>query len=214
MEKTRSSCLWLHGIPGCGKTILTSKVIDTLSERLEKTEALAYCYCDYAEIITLETQTVVKTIVHQILKPLAIPEEVEEKVTKLFIQGNRTPNLDDLLSTIRLAASGFSKVYVVLDGIDECQKQDQQDVLYVINQITSIESPIFKVFVSSREESRISSALDCPRIQVLDDAVHKDIKDFASAGVQSRLDSGEMTIGNLALKEEVISELVAKAHGM
>ena len=211
---SRFSCLWLHGIPGCGKTVLTSKVIDTLSDRLEKTEALAYCYCDYAEAISLETQTVVKTILHQVLKHLAIPEEVEQKVTKLFIQANRTPNLEDLLSVIRLAVSGFSQVFIILDGIDECQKQDQQDILYLVNQLKIVESPVFKIFISSREESKISYALDCPRVQVLDDVVHKDIEDYVSGSVQSRLDSNEMSIGSSSLKEEVISELVAKAHGM
>src|SRR4051794_27305374 len=44
-KKRRNSFLWLHGIPGCGKTILSS----TIMEDLERTspQGLLYFYFDF-----------------------------------------------------------------------------------------------------------------------------------------------------------------------
>ncbi|KAL9606529.1 MAG: hypothetical protein Q9179_000315 [Wetmoreana sp. 5 TL-2023] len=48
---TDNSFLWLHAIPGAGKTILISSAIQHLKERVKSADVgLAYFYCDYKEL--------------------------------------------------------------------------------------------------------------------------------------------------------------------
>jgi hypothetical protein len=47
--KSPDGHLWLHGIPGAGKTILASAVIQSAIETMKPKESLSYFYCDYKD---------------------------------------------------------------------------------------------------------------------------------------------------------------------
>ncbi|EGO28663.1 hypothetical protein SERLADRAFT_459329, partial [Serpula lacrymans var. lacrymans S7.9] len=63
---TNSKTLWCPGIPGAGKTILASHIINSLTEKHKNTDevAVTYIYCDYKE------QPTVYDIVASLLKQL------------------------------------------------------------------------------------------------------------------------------------------------
>ncbi|KAF1362395.1 hypothetical protein EJ07DRAFT_25766, partial [Lizonia empirigonia] len=44
------SKIWLHGIPGCGKTVFASAVVETLTEHCQKdrSQLLAYYFFEFA----------------------------------------------------------------------------------------------------------------------------------------------------------------------
>jgi hypothetical protein len=44
-----NSFLWLHGIPGCGKTILSSTIIEHLGRTIPHTQPLLYFYFDFSD---------------------------------------------------------------------------------------------------------------------------------------------------------------------
>jgi adenylylsulfate kinase-like enzyme len=48
-RKTLNSFLWLNGKPGCGKSILSSIIIDNLKGALLDAEVLFYFYFDFSE---------------------------------------------------------------------------------------------------------------------------------------------------------------------
>ncbi|KAH0161653.1 purine and uridine phosphorylase, partial [Aureobasidium melanogenum] len=71
--------IWLHGIPGCGKSVLSSKIIDDLTERYKSDSNFRVVYCAGAEIIYVLliedlasitiTEELVQAAVHNKLNP-------------------------------------------------------------------------------------------------------------------------------------------------
>ncbi|KAL8684681.1 MAG: hypothetical protein Q9224_006190, partial [Gallowayella concinna] len=63
---TRTSTLCCIGIPGCGKTILASSIVDVLQRDTALSKpSIVYYYCHYADQRTLRTERIVGTILKQ-----------------------------------------------------------------------------------------------------------------------------------------------------
>ncbi|PVH94900.1 hypothetical protein DM02DRAFT_538482, partial [Periconia macrospinosa] len=61
--KDDNAFLWLHAIPGAGKTVLASSIINYLKENVQsQSTGLAYFYCDYKDTQKQEPSKVLGTI--------------------------------------------------------------------------------------------------------------------------------------------------------
>ncbi|KAJ5523286.1 ankyrin [Penicillium frequentans] len=115
--------LFCSGIPGAGKTILTAIVIEDLTAQCSSHQniGLAYVYCDFR----LQNEQKAEDLLASILKQLAY--SVPESVTKLYDQhkDRRTrPSLSEISRTLRSVAESYTRVFVVIDALDECQAID------------------------------------------------------------------------------------------
>ncbi|KAL9119234.1 MAG: hypothetical protein Q9187_004214, partial [Circinaria calcarea] len=72
-----------------------------------------------------------------------------------------------------------------------------------------------KFYISSRQDTQISTTLgDYPQINIHESQLKGDITLFVEETVKSKIDEGDLVLRDPALKQEIVSELVAKAHGM
>lgn len=119
--------------------------------------------------------------------------------------------IDLLCSLMPLCAPA----HIVLDGLDECEKQPRQDVLNFLKRLSTLENASIHICVSSRDEDRLLRSLHSyPRIQLTAAALESDIKSFVQGSVRSSIESGQLTIQNLDLEHQIVHELVKKSHGM
>ena len=58
--------LWLHGIPGCGKTVLRTSVTERLSKDTTQKDGLAYFYFDFADVKKQILNSAIRSIVFQL----------------------------------------------------------------------------------------------------------------------------------------------------
>lgn len=211
-----SSSLCCYGIPGCGKTVLTSKVVDTLLSTLGVNgEAVVYFYCDYADHRTLDTCTIFGTILLQLLRAKPIPEPLMAMIRNGYEDGLRTPETKDLIAMICAAVELFPQSFIIIDGLDECKKNVWQDILVLIKDLIQKRTPCVKIFVSCREEDQIMQGLSqYSQIQISTEVVSSDISAFIQGTVRSRLDSGELRIHNPILEKNITHKLEEKAQGM
>ncbi|VZH93263.1 unnamed protein product [Fusarium fujikuroi] len=118
--------LFCPGIPGAGKTILTSIVIDSLEALFssDKTVGIAYVYCNFQR----QNDQTAKDLLASLLKPLlqslpAMPDSV-----KPLYEQHRTkespPSLEDVSSNLLSTAKLFSRVFIIIDALDECRATD------------------------------------------------------------------------------------------
>lgn len=63
---TENAGLWIYGIPGAGKTVLASIVIEEALNAGETTTAVAFFYCDYKDTATELAHFTVKEYLIQI----------------------------------------------------------------------------------------------------------------------------------------------------
>jgi hypothetical protein len=176
---------------------------------------VAYHYCDYAEERTLLPRNIFKSLLHQIFRRVALDESVECIIFKTFEEGSRTPDPQELVDLIEVLSRKFDTVYILLDGIDECEKENKTEILHAINRLAACEEPCIKIIVSCRQEAQIVMALkQFPFILLSEVHQLEDIRSYVVGEVTSRQASGDLYIRNLQLEQLVVLTLVSKARGM
>ncbi|EFZ02978.2 Nucleoside phosphorylase domain protein [Metarhizium robertsii ARSEF 23] len=119
--KTSKQTLFCPGIPGAGKTTLTSVVVDYLQERFRDQQniAIAYIYFQY------NVEQTVDDVLLNLLKQLAqtqgsLPSVVGELYDKHKERQTR-PCLDETRIALHVLIPQYPRVFIVIDGLDECQ---------------------------------------------------------------------------------------------
>ncbi|KAK8925489.1 Ankyrin repeat domain-containing protein 50 [Metarhizium anisopliae] len=119
--KTSKQTLFCPGIPGAGKTTLTSVVVDYLQEKFRDQQniAIAYIYFQY------NVEQTVDDVLLNLLKQLAqtqgsLPSVVGELYDKHKERQTR-PCLDETRRALQVLIPQYPRVFIVIDGLDECQ---------------------------------------------------------------------------------------------
>lgn len=115
--------LWIHGIPGAGKTVLISYFIEQLGKLCDQTpyrkSIYVYFYCYFAHNQD-ETKPFLKWLIGRLCQEAGgIPIYVND-----LNRHGAEPSLTALLETIAQLLLSFETVYVALDAIDESSSRD------------------------------------------------------------------------------------------
>jgi KAP family P-loop domain len=176
---------------------------------------IAYHYCDFSDPKSLETRTILGTIIRQLLEGIAISSDLEQQMDQFYRSDTRTIADDELVALLFAVAKHFSKLYVFIDGLDECRKEEQITILSIVNQLAQPTRPAVKTLIASREEAIISTSLrDIPRLRISADKNSADIAFFVEETVKANISSGALTIQDPSLESNIISALINGAKGM
>lgn len=115
--------LFCPGIPGAGKTILTSIVVDYLNWtfRSDSKIGIAYIYCNFQR----HNEQNIDNLLASMLKQLAerqpsLPKSVQDLYDQ-HMERHTRPSLDDILNALQSVAVIYSKIFIIIDALDECQ---------------------------------------------------------------------------------------------
>ncbi|TDZ15931.1 Vegetative incompatibility protein HET-E-1 [Colletotrichum orbiculare MAFF 240422] len=207
--KTR--CLWIHGIPGAGKTILASQLIERLEEHCESfntertTSLYYYCYFGHNQD---EAIPFLKWLLSRLCRRA---ESIPKLLWKLFKRGD-TPSLTNFLITIEHALEHFDTVYVTIDALDESQSRG--NLLKVVRDLmTDFRFSKIHLLATSREYLDIEKVMEPISMEVsmknpfLDD----DIRTYTVACINRE---GRMMSWTQQLRDETVEALVEGAKGM
>lgn len=219
LEDDRSPLFWLHAIPGAGKTVLTSSVINYIKHHFQSDEVgLAYFYCDYKDQMKQEPSAVLRTLLCQLSSQnISVSHNVQnffKDQTKDDRAANLLPPSFDLVRSNfgQILRTSFQKIYIVIDAVDECP--ELECLLGAISAITdSLEN--VKIFVSSRESSLISEKFrSFPNLQMRAKHVSDDIESYVDARLNERIVSKKLKVKDEELRRLISDTLVDKADGM
>ncbi|KAI9765366.1 MAG: hypothetical protein M1840_007446 [Geoglossum simile] len=124
----RNKALYCSGIPGAGKTILTSIVIDHLCSkyRTDFSVGIAYLYCNFRQQHQQKPEDLLSSLLKQLVqKQASMPESVE----KLYKRHNRErtrPSPNEILEALESVAPQYSRVFIIVDALDECSVSDSE----------------------------------------------------------------------------------------
>jgi ankyrin repeat protein len=112
--------LFCPGIPGAGKTMIASIMVDHLHRvsQDEKRPGIAFAFLSYQAQLK---HNFMSDLLRGLLKQL-IPNPVPDEVTKLYeyhTQKRTPPSLDEVRDTLCKVIKRFSRTFIVLDGLDE-----------------------------------------------------------------------------------------------
>lgn len=128
-RNTDNKTLLCQGFPGAGKTIMASLVINYLQKTGQNDKiGIAFAYCDLQLWDNQTPQAILANFVKQLVQQLAsVPETV-----KHFHDDHRGKDLSSLsirsfLEVLQSVISCFTRVFVVVDALDECR--DRRELL-------------------------------------------------------------------------------------
>jgi Cdc6-like AAA superfamily ATPase len=224
---TASTILWLHGIPGAGKTKLTSVVLDNLLNPLtiasrNNGKAVAYFYCNRNEPQRQNPEVILRTIIQQLSSygntglPKCVVSKYKERNKNGVALG--PPLFHDSLNLLIEILDIHSSTVIVIDALDEIDsKFRRQDFLQALKHIISASRNLVKLFVASRDDTDISLALDnVPNLYINAEDNKDDIERFIKHEVARSITQGKLLQGKVSdqLREHIISTLIKKAGGM
>lgn len=119
---TRNQTLFCFGNFGTGKTILTSAVINDAKTRFQTNlmVGIAYIYCDRRDQATQWIDDLIASILKQLCQKLpSLPTCVLQMYEEHQSERARL-SLDEILSALHTTIVGYSRVFIIVDAIDEC----------------------------------------------------------------------------------------------
>ncbi|KAL7930526.1 ankyrin repeat-containing domain protein [Trichoderma chlorosporum] len=156
------SFLWLNGKAGSGKSVLSSSVIKFLqkSHNDDATVAIAYYYFTFSDLKNQDRDGMLSSLIKQICccRP-NMPESVA-RLGEYKIKGMRPPT-EELEEKLIATVPGFSKVYIIIDGLDECPELGgrREELMKSLRYILTVAPDNLHIFCASRKESDIHAEL-------------------------------------------------------
>jgi hypothetical protein len=217
-KERAASRLWLYGIPGCGKTILSSTVIEHLLQHCHDDVRMvtAYFYFDFNDTQKQDPELMLRSLLCQFLqRSVVIPKGVDA----LFLScenGKRQPSLHALLKVTRQAMQEFTQVYVVLDALDECTQRSE--LMDILETVAGWQLDNLQLLMTSRKERDIERSLESyveeeNAVCLQRDVVDQDIQRY----VQQRLHNDKSLAKwnrDAAVRQEIEAALMGGARGM
>jgi hypothetical protein len=217
-KESAASRLWLYGIPGCGKTILSSTIIEHLLQHCYDNTRMvaAYFYFDFNDTRKQDPELMLRSLLCQFLqRSVTMPKGVNALFSSCE-NGKRQPSQHALLEVTRQTMQNFAQVYVVLDALDECTQR--LELMDMLETVAGWQLDNLHLLMTSRKERDIEKSLegyvkDENAVSLQRDVVDQDIQRY----VQQRLynDKGLAKWNkNAAIRHEIEAALMGGARGM
>ena len=154
------SFLWLHGIPGCGKTILSSTIIEDIFYHChhDPTKAVIYFYFDFNDDEKQQHEKMTRSLITQLSSRHRGTSRVLAAFFSSHMNGERQPTSDALLTTLQQMIREFDETFVILDALDECK--ERQALLEDIDEMVAWKTGKAHILVTSRKENDIKESLE------------------------------------------------------
>ena len=213
-----ASFIWLRGFAGCGKTILSSTVIQSVLEHCEPDpgKVAAYFYFDFNDGQKQVPELMIKSLISQLSQQcVRVPEALAELYSSCG-NGQRQPSLESLLGLLKQMIEDFPTCYIIVDALDE--SGDRMELMDILERMRSWGIQNAHLLVTSRQEREIERSLrdlvdERNTISLQSTAVDQDINLY----VHQRLSNDKsLTKWNkdVEIRQEIEKVLMEKARGM
>ncbi|KAF3798801.1 hypothetical protein GCG54_00008259 [Colletotrichum gloeosporioides] len=219
-----SSILWLHGIPGSGKSKLTSIVVEDALQSSSTATVYFYCSRNPAEPGRSSPTSIVASIARQLAMPQPGADLLDAAVEayRRFEESafaSQSLTLDQSKELIHKLLDSYrgQTITLIIDALDECHRETRHNLLDLL--VSLLETPtIIKVFVSSRDDRDIVNELnDYRNLYLSSERNSEDIEIFVRSETSRLVSKGSLLRGSLRkeeLRDKIIFELISNAHGM
>ena len=221
---TGSSILNLHGPPGCGKTALTSVVVEDIT-KAATSPYFGYFYCSKAtaEVERADLSTVLRTIAKQFCCA-SNDYRVETFLLDRYAQKAQANNINDsLLPTLSLREAEEALLdclenghgTIVIDAIDELGRQQERDLINILERLVVESTNVVRIFITSRVSHCVDGGY-WRRCEVSKTDTAVDMKQFITVQIEQTIKSKRLLGGQIDsdLLEKISSTLLNNANGM
>ena len=182
-------------------------------------ELTTFVFPRFDDSISLNAATVLRSIIRQCLKPDDVTGKVERQLSRF---SNSGADMDTIESLLQYCISRFYRLYIVIDALDEFEKEQRNVLLRSLLSIILLPDSKAKLFLVGRGSILMEirwhfpacqeKTIDCHEVQA-------DIELYTRETIALR--QGEqpspqeqLILQDPALSEEIIKALVDGADGM
>ncbi|KAH6916395.1 hypothetical protein BKA70DRAFT_1140544, partial [Coprinopsis sp. MPI-PUGE-AT-0042] len=201
---------WGSGIPGAGKTLLASIVIEQLEDLYKETEGkicVCYVFFRYSDRSDVTVRSVLEILVIQTLERhpecLALVEETYNR----HLRERTEPTEAQLLALLRQLTGRMITTFYVLDALDEAPTKIQVAV------VKTLASLNVKLFITSRPLKTVEASFpDAHTFHIV--AQDADIELHIAKGIDENAELQRILKDDPALKDEIVSTIKRNCGGM
>ncbi|KAF7880334.1 uncharacterized protein EAF02_007180 [Botrytis sinoallii] len=204
--------LFCPGIPGAGKTILTSIVVEELNTRFQNDKGIgiAYFYCNFRRQHDQKIDDLLLSLLKQLSRYQAsLPGAVKDMFDLHSPRQNR-PSTKEISSALKSVIDSYSKVFIVVDALDECQMTNGCRMQFLSEIFDIQETYQLSLFATSRHipdvEERFGGSL---RLEIR--ASDKDVERYLDGRISQLPEYVRKSTG---LQNEVKTAIVKAVDGM
>ncbi|KAF8457348.1 hypothetical protein BDZ91DRAFT_666551, partial [Kalaharituber pfeilii] len=223
-----SQVLGCYGIPGAGKTVLTSLVIDYMSTITARPRtSITYLYCDYRDQEEQDLIHIIGTFIKQlVLQFISTGAQLPDLVHESFKSNQQSRKRLELGQAIKILKEFFQLLdhaFIFVDALDELQDETRIGFLNVANEILHFQatssankytnSPgAVHLFFTARPHIRhhVNRYFGCEVATLRIVAQEDDIQTYLA----HRIDCDYKDAMNSRLKTEILEILPQKSEGM
>ncbi|KAJ7028117.1 ankyrin repeat domain-containing protein [Mycena alexandri] len=208
-ESGSGRTLWCHGIPGAGKTVLVSMIVDHLSPRSQNGNLGVACiYLNHKEA---EDHTPTG-LLSSLWRQLVLGKDLGPLPKKLYQQHQekQTPlSLDEVFEVLCSVITEFLKVYIVVDAVDEYPETQRQILFEYLAEM----GPTVNLMITSRPHITPDSAL--PNTATLEIRANEDdVGRYVDAQIRRSPRLSKHVQSRINLREEIHSAITCTVDGM
>jgi hypothetical protein len=203
--------LWLYGLAGCGKTILSTTILDHLLQTNTHT-TLAFFF-DFNDARKQKLEDLLRSLAVQLYHT---GNEAARRLNSLFTShddGRKQPDTTALSACVDTMIQTAGKIFIIIDALDECTAREE-----LLQWLKHLASRKAQLIVTGRPEVEFQSAI--PRwfnkhnCVLLDKhAINADIRSYVEATLKQKADFVDKKLSPSIL-EEMRDKIGNRADGM
>ena len=200
--------LWCPGIPGAGKTVTSSIIIDHLqSEYKNENIAVTCLFCNYRDRAAQSAEIFMANLMKQIVQQ---KRTISTEITARYNERDKGPlTFAESATYLSQEISHFSKVFVVIDALDETS--EHEDIRRLV--LSELQNLPVNLLVTSRYEKSIEQRLEkAERLEVW--ATAADVQTYVKARIPSEHLLARHIQADPTLEETIVDKIVEKSQGM
>jgi NACHT domain len=142
------------GMPGAGKTVIASIVIDHLWNHFQADNdiGVAHLYCSYKRQQEQTCASIIADILGQLVRQRTSLPKIVKDLYQRHIRQTGRPQLEEVSQALQLVAGSFSRVFFVIDALDESTTTDgtRQRLLSEMFRLQSLDHISTNLLITSR----------------------------------------------------------------
>jgi hypothetical protein len=194
--------LFCPGIPGAGKTIIASIVVEDLCTRFRNNASvgIAYLYCNFQWQHEQKPENLLASLLKQLVqRQPSLPKYIKSLYEHHKDERTR-PLLNEISNALHSIIVEYSRAFIIVDALDECQVSDRGH--------KTLLSEIFKLQAITRANLFATSRFNDEIMKQFEGALSLEIR-ATSEDVQRYLD-GRMLLQSHILKYADLQDMIRR----
>ena len=205
--------LFCPGIPGAGKTMITSIIIEHLRSKFRNDPniGIAYLYCNFRQQQVQKPRDLLASLLKQLINRRPSVPRYIRSLYEYHKEEQTRPLLNEISEALHAIVSEYSRAFIIIDALDECPVSDGSRKT-LLSEIFNLQVKTgASIFATSRFIPEIMRDFEGSTTSIEIRASDDDVRKYLD-GKMSHL--RPFVSRNFALQEEIKTEIIKAVDGM